>query len=90
MGHRIEIEEIERAISSVPGIVRCCVIFDEQKQRLYGFYAGGMDKKELHEELSKTLPVYFIPGILKQVEEFPLTKNGKIDRKALLERRSRK
>ena len=50
---------------------------------------GAMDKKELHAELSKTLPVYFIPGILKQVDEFPLNKNGKIDRKALMERRSR-
>ena len=89
MGHRIEIEEIERAISEVPGINRCCVIFNEEKQRLYGFYVGSMDKKELHAELSKTLPVYFIPGILKQVEEFPLNKNGKIDRKALMERRSR-
>ena len=89
MGHRIEIEEIERAISEVPGINRCCVIFNEEKQRLYGFYVGAMDKKELHAELSKTLPVYFIPGILKQIDEFPLNKNGKIDRKALLERRSR-
>lgn len=90
MGHRIEIEEIERAISDVDGIARCCVIFDESKQRLYGFYVGAMDKKELHAELAKTLPIYMIPGVLKNVEEFPLTKNGKIDRRALLERKARK
>ncbi|MBO4927472.1 MAG: amino acid adenylation domain-containing protein [Clostridiales bacterium] len=89
MGHRIEIEEIERAISDVTGVERCCVIFDEAKQRLYGFYVGSIEKKELHTTLSEKLPIYMIPGTLKQIESFPLTKNGKIDRKALMERKNR-
>ena len=90
MGHRIELEEIERAISDVEGVERCCVIFDEAKQRLYGFYVGGIDKKDLHTVLSEKLPIYMIPGILKSIESFPLTKNGKIDRKLLMENRNKK
>lgn len=90
MGHRIELEEIERAVSAVHGIERCCVIFDEAKQKLYGFYIGDMDKKELHSALKESLPVFMVPNSLVQLEEFPLTKNGKIDRKQLLERKKRK
>lgn len=85
MGHRIELEEIERAISGISQVERCCVIFSEKKQRLYGFYSGNIDKKQLHIMLKEILPVYMIPGILRQVDSFPLTKNGKIDRKLLLE-----
>ncbi|MBR5975902.1 MAG: amino acid adenylation domain-containing protein [Clostridiales bacterium] len=90
MGHRIEIEEIERAISDVNGVERCCVIFEEAKQRLYGFYVGSIDKKDLHTVLSERLPIYMIPGTLKSIESFPLTKNGKIDRKLLLEKKNQK
>ncbi len=84
MGHRIELEEIELAISAISGIERCCCVFDEQKQKLYGFYIGEIDKKELHSRLRERLPIFMVPGILRCVDEFPLTKNGKVDRKRLL------
>ena len=35
--------------------------------------------------MKRDLPVFMVPGILRQVETMPLTKNGKIDRKALAE-----
>lgn len=85
MGHRIEIEEIEKAMESIDEIERACCVFDEKKSKLYGFYIGGVDKKELHTRLKDTLPIFMIPGALRQVEEMPLTKNGKIDRRLLLE-----
>ncbi|MDO4477922.1 MAG: amino acid adenylation domain-containing protein [Lachnospiraceae bacterium] len=84
MGHRIETEEIEKAIAALPEIERCCVLFSEKKQKLYGFYAGDIDKRALHAKLKETLPVYMVPGAFRQLEQFPLTKNGKIDRKLLL------
>ena len=85
MGHRIELEEIEKNIMNIKEIIRTCCIFDNEKERIYGFYIGNIDKKDLHTELSKVLPVYMIPTKLIQIEEFPLTKNGKIDRKKLME-----
>ena len=84
MGHRIELEEIELEINKVDGIVRSCCVYDHDKSRLYGFYIGTIDQKELHEKLAEKLPVFMIPNTLKQIEEFPLNKNGKIDRKQLL------
>ena len=90
MGHRIELEEIERAVSGLPGVERCCCVFDEERQKLHGFYVGILDKKELHKKLRVLLPAYMIPGALHNLTEFPLTKNGKVDRKLLLERSRQK
>ena len=84
MGHRIELEEVEAAMAKIEGIERVCCVFDEVKSKLYGFYIGDMDKKELHKRMSEKLPAFMIPNALRQVEEMPLTKNGKIDRKQLL------
>ncbi len=83
MGHRIELEEIDREISSVDGVERCCCIFDAAKERLIAYYVGSIDKKELYSHLKSKLPVFMVPGALRQVESMPLTKNGKIDRAAL-------
>ena len=85
MGHRIELEEIEREMAKVPGVERCCCVFDEKRSRLRGFYVGSVEKDALHAAMKGRLPDYMIPGILRRVEEMPLTKNGKIDRKALSE-----
>ena len=52
---------------------------------MYAFYIGDMEPKELHEKLSKELPVFMIPSKFIKVEEMPLSKNGKIDRKKLEE-----
>ena len=84
-GHRIELEEIECAMEKIDGVERCVCVFDGEKSRLYGLYTGNIDKKLLHEKLSAALPAFMIPERLVQKESFPLTKNGKADRKALLE-----
>ena len=83
MGHRIELEEIEREMAAIDGVERCCCVFDEKKSRLKGFYIGAIEKNDLHAAMKAKLPDFMIPGILRQVEMMPLTKNGKIDRKAL-------
>ena len=85
MGHRIELEEIEREMAAIDGVERCCCLFDEKRSRLKGFYVGTVEKETLHAAMRRKLPEYMIPGILRQVEAMPLTKNGKIDRKALAE-----
>ena len=40
--------------------------------------------ENLRRQLKEQLPYFMVPGVLTQVEQFPLTKNGKIDRKELL------
>lgn len=83
MGHRIELEEIELEIQKLEKIERVCCIYNHEKSKLYAFYIGDIDKKELREALSNKLPVFMIPNVIRKIDEFPLTKNGKIDRKQL-------
>ena len=85
MGHRIELEEIELAMNAAPGVERAFCVFDQERNRIASYYVGVCDKKELRDALKKKLPVYMIPTFIKQVDEIPMTKNGKIDRKLLLE-----
>lgn len=84
MGHRIELEEIERAMEKIPEVERSCCIFNQEKEKLYGFYVGKIDKKQVHDYLKNNLPIFMIPNKISQIEKFELTKNGKIDRMALL------
>lgn len=85
LGHRIELEEIERAMAAIDGVERCCCLFDEKRARLKGYYVGTLEKEALHEAMKRDLPAFMIPGQLRRVEVMPLTKNGKIDRRALEE-----
>lgn len=84
MGHRIELEEIQRAVAKLPGVDRCCCVFHRQKNKLLGFYTGTLSPQEIRKTLRTVLPLYMVPGSLCQVDRFPLTKNGKIDRVKLL------
>ena len=49
------------------------------------FYAGEAEKRQLHRILGEVLPSFMIPNVFVKVLEFPVTKNGKIDRKRLME-----
>ena len=85
MGHRIELEEIDREISKIKNIKRTVTIFYEKKSRLYNFYIGDVTKEDIINELKLKVPPYMIPTNFVKLEEFKLNKNGKIDRKYLLE-----
>lgn len=82
-GHRIELEEIQIALEKIDEIKRACVIYNDEKKKIYGYYIGNIPKKDIHDKLLQIVPIYMIPNVLIQMEEFPLTKNGKIDRNAL-------
>lgn len=85
MGHRIELEEIEESMQNIEEIKRACCIYKEEKSKICAFYIGDISKQELNLKLKKILPIYMLPNILTNLEEFPMNKNGKIDRKKLKE-----
>lgn len=84
MGHRIELEEIERSMGSCQGVVRACCVFDTKRNRIVAFYVGETEKDALYAELAAKLPVYMIPSVFHKMESLPVTPNGKLDRKLLL------
>ena len=70
-------------MAAIDGVERCCCTFDEKKSRLRGYYVGSIEKDALHAAMKEALPIFMVPGILRRVDEMPLNKNGKIDRKKL-------
>ncbi|AGC75285.1 amino acid adenylation domain protein [Nonlabens dokdonensis DSW-6] len=93
-GYRIELGEIEYALRSIEGITRSCVLVKESvkdsntSKHLIGYYILEEPDIELSEEfiieeLSKALPEYMVPSSLIKMDNFPLTINGKLDKKAL-------
>lgn len=85
MGHRIELEEIETVLNGFPDIERACCVFDAAKNRITAFYTGTTDKKEIAAGMRKALPPYMIPTAFCPLSRLPVTVNGKLDRKKLLE-----
>lgn len=83
LGQRIELTDIEASAQSVPGVEQACCLYDSVRKRLILCYVGGIDKKDLKRHLRTLLPPYMQPNTCRQLESFPLTKNGKIDRRAL-------
>lgn len=87
-GLRVELEEIESAINSFPGIriAAAAEQRDSQKrQYLAGYYVAeqAADEKKLRKYLSQRLPGYMIPNYFVRLSEMPLTASGKTDRKSL-------
>ena len=84
MGHRIELEEIEAVLGNVEGVTHACCGYDEKHNKVVGFYCGEADKVRIIDAMKKSVPEYMVPNVLKQMDQLPMTKNGKTDRKKLL------
>lgn len=83
MGQRIELGEIDTAAQGVQGVSRACAIYDSRRKKILLFYTGSCEKDTLVESLRERLPQYMVPNRTRQIDQMPLTKNGKIDRSAL-------
>ena len=83
MGQRIELADIELSAMSADGVSRTCCIYDDKKKKIILFYTGNVSKDDLSAILKKKLPEFMVPGKTIQLDEFPMNKNGKIDRAEL-------
>lgn len=84
-GHRIELEEIDKAFEGFSDVDRCRCAFDSKKNRLCVFYEGVACEKELPKRAASKLPAFMRPASVTKVANMPLNKNGKVDRAMLLE-----
>jgi len=91
-GFRIEPGEIESALSSHTDIHENAVTVSSDasgEKRLTAYYATrsktDIPISEIRKYLKKFLPDYMIPTRFQFMHALPLTANGKIDRKSLLE-----
>ncbi|CAO3566634.1 unnamed protein product [Mortierella alpina] len=90
-GFRVELGEIEARLAEHPLVREAAVLaleIDNDGKRLVAYVLAGPHKdlaNILHEYLPTTLPEYMIPSAFVRMDAFPLTNNGKIDRRALPE-----
>lgn len=89
-GFRIELGEIEAALRQHPMVQECLVVAQEDvrgDKRLVAYVLADSEAlpsiNELRRSLKEQLPVYMLPSAFVLLDTFPLTPNGKIDRKAL-------
>ncbi|APC90769.1 MULTISPECIES: non-ribosomal peptide synthetase [Francisella] len=82
-GFRIELGEIENVISAIDNIKQCCALVKDETLVAYYVASTEIDESVIKNHLAKKLPEYMIPSFYMRLESFPLTINGKLDRKAL-------
>ncbi|MEM8906444.1 MAG: amino acid adenylation domain-containing protein, partial [Bacteroidota bacterium] len=87
-GYRIELAEIEKALQQWPSIRKALVLAQKDQQaekRLVAYLVGtkSLDVQAIKTQLKKQLPAFMIPSVFVELEQFPLTANGKIDHRAL-------
>ncbi|MEW7293170.1 amino acid adenylation domain-containing protein [Aquimarina sp. 2304DJ70-9] len=86
-GHRIELGEIESQLNTHNLIQQSVVVCNdiEGEKYLAAFYMASevLDSNDIRTYLYDYLPSYMQPSFFIQLDEMPLTPNGKIDKKAL-------
>ncbi|BDT92415.1 dimodular nonribosomal peptide synthase [Nocardia sputorum] len=93
-GMRIELGEVESALTALPSVAQAVASVREDSHHgplLVAYVVpvapataiGTPDGARLKEALSRRLPAYMVPSVIMVLDEMPLTSNGKVDRRAL-------
>ncbi|WP_019712400.1 plipastatin non-ribosomal peptide synthetase PpsC [Bacillus subtilis] len=83
-GYRIEPGEIEAALRSIEGVREAAVTVrtDSGEPELCA-YVEGLQRNEVRAQLQRLLPGYMVPAYMIEMEQWPVTPSGKLDRNAL-------
>ena len=90
-GFRVELGDIEAALTSLPAVAGAVVTSVDGRLVGYVTTHSANDNRAEHDalphswrsDIADILPDYMVPSALVVLDEFPLTPNGKIDRRAL-------
>ncbi|MDO1477941.1 non-ribosomal peptide synthetase [Rhodococcus ruber] len=87
-GFRVELGEVEAALTAVRGVRDAVAVAhtdDRGVRRLVGYVVpdGDVDPAVVRAVLAERVPDYLVPAAVLVLAAFPVTANGKVDRKAL-------
>lgn len=86
-GYRVELDEIEKIISSYTYITKVAVVVQKSSNKIIVFYISDheVESKHLYAFLKKKLPSYMLPRDYYRVENMPTLGSGKVDYNKLLQ-----
>ncbi|MEU6800609.1 non-ribosomal peptide synthetase [Streptomyces neyagawaensis] len=84
-GHRIELGAVEAHLRTAPGVSDAVVVTNAERTQLVGFVLSPPDisPEPIREHVARRLPQAMVPNWIHVLDRFPVTVNGKIDRKHL-------
>lgn len=85
-GFRIELGEIDTVLGAHPDVRSAVTLLREDRpgdRRLVSYVVGEVTQAELRSHLRHRLPEWMVPNAIVVLNAFPLTPNGKVDRRAL-------
>ena len=84
-GYRVELGEVESALRAVPGVRHAvAAVVDAGAPKLVAAVAGDPGEVgDVTASVAELLPTYMVPTRTVFFDEFPLTSNGKLDRRAV-------
>jgi non-ribosomal peptide synthase protein (TIGR01720 family) len=84
-GHRVELGEVEAALSSLEGVAEAAVVAHGEggERRLVAYVVGDVGVGELRLRLGERLPDYMVPTAWVELEELPRLSSDKVNRRAL-------
>ncbi|MCJ8271603.1 MAG: condensation domain-containing protein, partial [Psychrosphaera sp.] len=84
-GYRIELGEIEHQLLQHQDVESAVVLAQDTPtgKQLIAYVKGGADISALKQHLGLTLPEYMVPSAFMSMNKWPLSANGKLNKKAL-------
>lgn len=88
MGYRIELEEIELAINSIPEVIQAAAVYKKESDshgKIIAYIASNhaIDAKYIRDKICNILPTYMLPNTVIVLNQLPKNQNGKVDKLAL-------
>ena len=90
-GYRIELTDIENNMYKIDGVKQCAVIAKYQNEftvkmiKAFVVLEEGYNVDHIKDSLKKLIPLYMMPKQIIEMNSLPISCNGKIDRKLLIE-----
>ncbi|MFF4492406.1 AMP-binding protein, partial [Streptomyces sp. NPDC001544] len=85
-GFRVEPGEVEAVLSGCPGVSQVAVVVREAApgdKRIVAYVVGSVE--QARDFARESLAEYMVPAVFMELDRLPLTRNGKVDHRALPE-----
>ncbi|TWP53632.1 amino acid adenylation domain-containing protein [Lentzea tibetensis] len=81
-GFRVELGEVEAVLAAHPTVGQAVAVLNGDRLVAY-VVPAAVEPSDVREHAVAMLPEYMVPAVIMVLDELPLSRNGKLDRRAL-------